>query len=923
MSLDLPCEGVSVDKIFAKICKLDWSMMTPSTVSKCVLTSGASLGEAGSVRAVTYRDGSSATVTLQEVSEATKTVKWSSDAAPGAVETFAVTSTSGDTGVLTWSTEGAGASAELKASTFAELSGCLGCNYGWWTSTRVRSAFTQFFGDREHSMVPSSKVVPFEDPTLLFTNAGMNQFKPIFLGTADPSTDLAKLKRAANTQKCIRAGGKHNDLDDVGKDVYHHTFFEMLGNWSFGDYFKEEAIGWAWQLLTEVYGLDPERLYASYFEGSVEDGTPCDDEARLIWLKYLPAERVLPFDKHDNFWEMGATGPCGPCVEIHYDRIGGRDASHLVNAEPGDPNVLEIWNNVFMQFNRKADGSLERLPANSVDTGMGFERLSSILQNKLSNYDTDLFTPIFAKIHETCAAAGTPPYGGVCDEAGVSTPAGYRDMAYRVVADHIRTLTFAITDGAVPSNQGRGYVLRRVLRRGVRFGNTLGCRAGFFRELVATLVGMMSPTFPELIPAQAFVEEIIGEEEDQFRRTIERGMKYFAKTTAALPEGVKIIPGAAAWQLWNTFGFPIELSCVMAEEEGFSIDMDAFAAARAKDVEASKKGGSSSGGVSLELIAKHTDALNTASIAYTVQSPKFMWHEPVEATVVGIFAAGELMLDAGASVTAGPDVVGVILDTTSFYATMGGQVSDLGTISASGASDDEESTMTFTVAEAKVFGGFVLHQGGVDSGTVTIGDKVTSLVNYSYRGMIAPNHTMTHVASLALRTHYAADVAQKGSLCDAQKIRFDFAGRSGLTMEQLEACQKMCQDQIAAALPVHVKEIPFELAKTIKGLRYMAEAHYPTNVRVVSIGVSVDELLVDPSSDKGMDFSVELCGGTHITNISKAVQFVILDESSISMVRLCLRLHLHLLMLCLERVAPLGAGVPAVCAQTLCFRLDN
>ena len=599
-SLALPL-GCSPERVWGKVHDVNFARITPSTVSKCVLSSGASLDAAGSVRAVTYRDGTTASITLVSRDAAAMTLTWSS--AAGVTETFAVTA-AGESSVLTWTTSGAGADAALKADTFAEIGGGLGQNASWWTTYRVRTAFTNFFADREHTMVPSSKVVPFEDPTLLFTNAGMNQFKPIFLGTADPGTELSKLKRAANTQKCIRAGGKHNDLDDVGKDLYHHTFFEMLGNWSFGDYFKEEAIGWAFELLTEIYGLDPTRLYATYFEGAPAEGVPCDDEARLIWEKYLPAGRILPFDKGDNFWEMGATGPCGPCTEIHYDRVGGRDAAHLVNMD--DPNVLEIWNNVFMQFNRKESGALEPLPANSVDTGMGFERLSSILQDKMSNYDTDLFTPIFAKIHETCAEAGTPPYSGACDEfdgatgvSGERTPAGYRDMAYRVVADHIRTLTFAITDGAVPSNQGRGYVLRRVLRRGVRFGNTLGCRPGFFRELVGTLVAEMSSTFPELVAAQSFVEEIIGDEEDQFRRTIERGTRYFAKTAAALPAGEKTIPGSAAWILWNTFGFPVELSCVMAEDDGYTVDMEGFAVARAADIAASKSRGSVAGECSL------------------------------------------------------------------------------------------------------------------------------------------------------------------------------------------------------------------------------------------------------------------------------------------------------------------------------------
>ena len=334
--------------------------------------------------------------------------------------------------------------------------------------------------------------------------------------------------------------------------------------------------------------------------------------------------------------------------------------------------------------------------------------------------------------------------------------------------------------------------------------------------------------------------------------------------------GEKTIPGSAAWILWNTFGFPVELSCVMAEDDGYTVDMEGFAVARAADIEASKSRGSVAGGVSLELIAKHTSAAAEANVPHTDQKPKWEWHKPVSATVVGLFAADELLLESGASVAASADAVGVILDVTAFYATMGGQVTDLGTITK--GEGDEEGSSAFDVTEAKVFGGYVLHQGIVTDGSLSVGDSVTCQVDYAYRSLIAPNHTMTHVCSLALRTHYSADVAQKGSLCDSSKIRFDFAGRAGLDRTQIENVQAMCQAQIAAALPVHCKEVPFETAKTIKGLRYMAEAHYPENVRVVSIGPTIDELLADPSSDKGIEFSVELCGGTHMTNISKAVQ---------------------------------------------------
>lgn len=394
-----------------------------------------------------------------------------------------------------------------------------------WPGARVRSAFNEFFQSKAHTFWASNAVVPLNDPTLLFTNAGMNQFKPVFLGTVDPNSDMGKMKRACNSQKCIRAGGKHNDLDDVGKDVYHHTFFEMLGNWSFGDYFKEEAISWAWELLTEVYKLPAERLYATYFGGDASQGLPADDEAKGIWLRFLPEERVLPFGCKDNFWEMGDQGPCGPCTEIHFDRIGGRDAAHLVNMD--DPNVLEIWNLVFIQFNREADGSLKSLPAKHVDTGMGLERVTSVLQGKMSNYATDLFSPIFEEIKKVTGAREYTDKVGKDDADGL-------DMAYRVVADHIRTLSFSIADGAQPGNEGRDYVLRRVLRRAVRYGReVLGGQEGFFAKLVDVVVKTFGETYPELVSARDKIHSIIAEEEASFSRTLVKGIERFKKLAAA------------------------------------------------------------------------------------------------------------------------------------------------------------------------------------------------------------------------------------------------------------------------------------------------------------------------------------------------------------------------------------------------------
>lgn len=442
-------------------------------------------------------------------------------------------------------------------------------------SKAIRKQFIDFFVDKyEHKHVPSSPVIPKDDPTILFANAGMNQFKPIFLGTAEKGSELMNLRRATNTQKCIRAGGKHNDLDDVGKDTYHHTFFEMLGNWSFGDYFKKEACAWAWELLTKEYKLPAERIYVTYFGGDEKQQLDPDDECKNIWLELgVPAERVLPFGMKDNFWEMGDTGPCGPCTELHFDKVGGRDAAKLVNMD--DPEVIEIWNLVFIQYNRKQDQSLELLPKKYVDTGAGFERLVAVLQDKASNYDTDVFTPIFEAIQDR---TGCRPYTykiGKEDEDGI-------DMAYRVVADHIRTLTVAIADGGVPSNTGQGYVLRRILRRATRYcQEKLGAKPGMFGSLVDVVIDLLGETFPEVKKDPQAIIDLINKEEAQFLKTLTKGRKLLEKTVAQMGDS-KTIPGDVAWKLYDTFGFPLDLTRLMAEEINLEIDMDGYEEARKK-----------------------------------------------------------------------------------------------------------------------------------------------------------------------------------------------------------------------------------------------------------------------------------------------------------------------------------------------------
>jgi alanyl-tRNA synthetase len=606
-----------IDGVWSKVRNLDFAALFPGSVASCTVEDGPA-DKVGSLRRVVYNDGAVWTIKLMELSDAERTLKWvliSADPAAAftsRTDTLKLTRVTEDASTfIEWSTDfssDAGVAVvedcrlkkldALKEMQVTCASGGASAAPGAalselakkWPAKKVRQTFIDFFVKKcGHTFWKSSSVVPHDDPTLLFANAGMNQFKPIFLGQIPPGSKMIGMKRACNSQKCIRAGGKHNDLEDVGFDVYHHTFFEMLGNWSFGDYFKEKAICWAWELLTEVYGLDPSRLYATYFEGDPSEGLEPDLEARDIWRRFLPDDHILTGNKKDNFWEMGATGPCGPCTEIHYDRIGGRNAALLVNGgavngrdrEPGfvendDPDVLEIWNNVFMQFNRVADGSLRKLPACSVDTGMGFERLTSVLQDVRSNYDTDIFAPIFDKIHELSGKV----YHGRVGEGGTQGPLklmmgdgkadeGQVDMAYRVIADHIRTLTFAITDGAVPSSNGRGYVLRRVLRRAVRFGQQcLGCKPGFFRELVPVVVEHFKDAFPELVSRQKFVMEIIAQEEDQFSRTLAKGLKEFEKHARGLKVG-DAFPGSAAFLLYSTYGFPKELTelmcrCVLA-----------------------------------------------------------------------------------------------------------------------------------------------------------------------------------------------------------------------------------------------------------------------------------------------------------------------------------------------------------------------
>ncbi|KAG5191133.1 alanyl-tRNA synthetase mitochondrial precursor [Tribonema minus] len=736
-----------------------------------------------------------------------------------------------------------------------------------WNAARVRQTFIDYFSEtKAHTFYPSSPVVPHDDPTLLFANAGMNQFKPIFLGQVDPRSPLAALTRAVNTQKCIRAGGKHNDLEDVGRDTYHHTFFEMLGTWSFGDYFKEEAIEWAWDILTRVYALPPDRLYATYFGGDEAMGLPADNEARDFWLKVLPADRILPFDRKANFWEMGDVGPCGPCSELHFDRIGGRDASALVNMD--DPNVLEIWNLVFIQFNREPDGTLKTLPAKHIDTGMGLERLVSVLQSRSSNYDTDLFAPLFDAIH---AAAGGAPYGGRLG----AEDAGLRDTAYRVVADHARTLTFALADGAVPSNEGRGYVLRRILRRAVRYGQQiLGAPEGFFQELVPVVVRSFSAAFPELKGQEAAIRELVTEEEASFSKMLERGIKFLGEVQAEQrASGSRLIPGDKAFFLYDTMGFPVDLTQLMAAEQGLSVDMEGFEAEmaeqRRRSREATRKQ-RADGGAALVFEAEETAWLAARGVAPTDDAAKY-GGAPLSATVRAIFTADGFVESAGAE----DGEVGVVLDRTCFYAESGGQVGDAGALVAAGGGDVE-------VVDVQTFGGYSVHLGRVRSGALKVGDSVEASVNAQRRARVAPNHTMTHVLNFALREVLGDGVAQRGSLVSDERLRFDFSHARAVAPRELERVEALVQECVAQALPVYSQVVPLEQAKAINGLRAVFGEAYPDPVRVVSVGGDIGAMLADPARADWARSSVEFCGGTHLANTADAAAFALVQEEAVA-----------------------------------------
>ncbi len=711
------------------------------------------------------------------------------------------------------------------------------------TAKEIRKDFIDFFEKKGHSFIPSSPIVPIGDDTLIFANAGMNQFKDIFMGLTVP-----QCKRAVNSQKCLRVSGKHNDLEEVGKDTYHHTFFEMLGNWSFGDYFKAEAIEWAWDLLTNVWQIDADKLWATVFEGNENDGLPRDTEAAKLWAKVttIPVERVLSFGKKDNFWEMGATGPCGPCSEIHIDlgpdhcdmkNIAGHKCS--VNGDCG--RFIELWNLVFIQYNRAEDGKLTPLSAKHVDTGAGLERIVSVLQNKKSNYDTDLFMPIINHLSEMTGHRYTSQLDNKTDNA------------FRVIADHIRALTFAITDGAVPSNDGRGYVIRRILRRACRFGRELDMHEPFLYKIVPVVTDFMGDAFSEVRARTDYVSTVIESEEAGFNRTLDRGIEIF--NTAAIKATKaknKTIDGEDAFQLYDTYGFPFDLTRLMAEERGLKVDtakFDELMQQQRERARAAQKSGS--------IIVGLTDVeLPTTKDAHKYKT------DVCESRVIGF-------IDSNGFKTQGriqeSNETGIVLDKTCFYAEAGGQVGDCGTI--------ESADGKFIVEQTSQIANCVIHHGKMADGTISVGDDVKSVVSKE-RNSTKKNHTATHLLQWALQQICGDTIAQQGSLVTPEYLRFDFTCPRALTGEEIKKVEAIIKEKIAAGEAVTCKTMPKDEAEKLGAMALFGEK-YGNDVRVVVIG--------SESEDKiDMGFSKEFCGGTHVDNVSSIGNFKIIKEESIS-----------------------------------------
>jgi len=686
------------------------------------------------------------------------------------------------------------------------------------TAKEIRKSFTDFFASKGHTIVPSAPMVVKNDPTLMFTNAGMNQFKDIFLGNAP-----RKYPRVADSQKCLRVSGKHNDLEEVGLDTYHHTMFEMLGNWSFGDYFKKEAITWAWEYLVDVLKIDPNRLYATVFEGSKEDNLERDDEAAEIWAQFLPKDRIINGNKHDNFWEMGDTGPCGPCSEIHIDLRDDAERAKVPGVElvnKDNPQVIEIWNNVFMQFNRKADGSLEPLPAKHVDTGMGFERLCMALQGKKSNYDTDVFQPIIKAIGNICGCE----YGKKRET----------DIAMRVIADHIRTISFSITDGQLPSNAKAGYVIRRILRRAVRYGYTfLGQRSAFLYKLLPALIDTMGDAYPELIAQQSLVEKVIKEEEESFLRTLETGIRLLDKVMAdTKAAGKSEISGKDGFTLYDTFGFPLDLTELILRENGMTVNETEF---------------------NQEMQKQKERARNAAA----VETGDWVQLKEGECEFVGydLLSCDVEILRYRKIKQKNTEYYQIVLNRTPFYAEMGGQVGDTGLLKS-----DEE---TIEIIDTKKENNLSVHI--TKKLPANPSASFVAEVNVERRQQIACNHTATHLLDYALRQVLGTHVEQKGSYVAPDALRFDFSHFQKVTDEELRKAEQIANAMVRQNIQLEEhRDVPIEDARNMGAMALFGEK-YGDTVRVIQYGPSL-----------------ELCGGTHVKATGEIGFIRILSEASVS-----------------------------------------
>lgn len=705
-------------------------------------------------------------------------------------------------------------------------------------SSKVRQTFLDFFKSKEHQIVPSAPMVVKNDPTLMFNNSGMAPFKDLFLGNAP-----IKFPRIADTQKCLRVSGKHNDLEEVGVDTYHHTMFEMLGNWSFGDYFKKEAITWAWELLTDVYKIDKNRLYVTVFEGSADDGLGFDQEAFDIWKQFIPEERILKGNKKDNFWEMGDTGPCGPCSEIHYD---GRTPEEIAKV-PGalrvnndDPQVIEIWNNVFMEFERKADGSLVKLPKQHVDTGMGFERLVRVLQNKQSNYDSDVFTPLLNRIE----ALSNLNYKSESENAVTDKAQLTINIAMRVIADHIRTISFSIADGQLPSNTGAGYVIRRILRRAIRYGyQSLNMKEPFMYQLVDTLATQMGQAFPELISQKGLIEKVIKEEETSFFKTLEKGIERLNSMLnfigfSDLDGREKVLKGEHVFELFDTYGFPLDLTQLIARERGIEVDVEGFNKCMQEQKNRSRAATSMDTGDWILVEGRKAEEGGRSFVGYkTLETEsKIIQYRKVKAK--------------------GKEQYQLVLDQTPFYAESGGQVGDTGVLE----SINEKVIITDTKKENGIFIHFT------DRLPENLTPTFTAKVNAERRQLTENNHSATHLLHAALRMVLGTHVEQKGSLVNDEYLRFDFSHFSKVTDEEISRIETIVNQKIRENIASDIREMSIDDARKTGAMALFGEK-YGERVRVVTF-------------DK--NYSIELCGGTHVPATGQIGLFKITSEGAVA-----------------------------------------